>query len=50
MVKGNSEMSLWDHVIKMEQVVLSVEYKGRHLNVWRDNTQSYSRLDINVVD
>uniref|UniRef100_A0A914Q9M9 Uncharacterized protein n=1 Tax=Panagrolaimus davidi TaxID=227884 RepID=A0A914Q9M9_9BILA len=30
----------------MEQVILSVEYEGRHLNVWKDNTQGYSRFYV----
>uniref|UniRef100_A0AC34FYK9 Uncharacterized protein n=1 Tax=Panagrolaimus sp. ES5 TaxID=591445 RepID=A0AC34FYK9_9BILA len=30
----------------MEQVVLSVEYNERHLNVWKDDTHGYSRFYV----
>lgn len=36
-------MSLWDQVVKMEQVVLSVEFNGRRLNVWQENKQDHIR-------
>uniref|UniRef100_A0A914QJD8 Uncharacterized protein n=1 Tax=Panagrolaimus davidi TaxID=227884 RepID=A0A914QJD8_9BILA len=38
--------SLWDLVIKKEQVVLTVEYQGRYLNVWRQDTHNYSRFYV----
>jgi hypothetical protein len=36
-------MSLWDQVVKMEHVVLSVEYNGRRLNVWKENKLDHNR-------
>ena len=35
--------NLWDQIIKMEQIVVSVEYNGRRLNVWREDAHGYSR-------
>uniref|UniRef100_A0AC34FAE8 Uncharacterized protein n=1 Tax=Panagrolaimus sp. ES5 TaxID=591445 RepID=A0AC34FAE8_9BILA len=42
----SSDISLWDHVVKMEQVILSVEYNGRHLNVWMDANHGYNRFYV----
>uniref|UniRef100_A0A914R5J5 Uncharacterized protein n=1 Tax=Panagrolaimus davidi TaxID=227884 RepID=A0A914R5J5_9BILA len=39
-------MSLWDHVVKMEQVILSVEYNQRHLNVWKEDSRGYNRFYV----
>uniref|UniRef100_A0A914C6A7 Uncharacterized protein n=1 Tax=Acrobeloides nanus TaxID=290746 RepID=A0A914C6A7_9BILA len=39
-------MSLWDQVVKMEQVVLSVEFNERRLNVWQENKQDHIRFFV----
>uniref|UniRef100_A0A914PJY8 Uncharacterized protein n=1 Tax=Panagrolaimus davidi TaxID=227884 RepID=A0A914PJY8_9BILA len=37
-------MSLWDMVVKKEQVFATVEYEKRYLNVWRQDSHGYSKF------
>uniref|UniRef100_A0A914Q536 Uncharacterized protein n=1 Tax=Panagrolaimus davidi TaxID=227884 RepID=A0A914Q536_9BILA len=39
-------MSLWDQVVKKEQVFLTVEYEKRYLNVWRQDSHGYSKFYV----
>uniref|UniRef100_A0AC34FJ25 Uncharacterized protein n=1 Tax=Panagrolaimus sp. ES5 TaxID=591445 RepID=A0AC34FJ25_9BILA len=41
--------NLWDHVVKMEQIILSVEYNGRQLNVWKEETHGYTRYFVTPI-
>uniref|UniRef100_A0AC35G9U0 Uncharacterized protein n=1 Tax=Panagrolaimus sp. PS1159 TaxID=55785 RepID=A0AC35G9U0_9BILA len=38
--------NLWDQIVRQEQVVLNVIYKGRQLNVWKQNINSYTRYYV----
>uniref|UniRef100_A0A914R0R4 C-type lectin domain-containing protein n=1 Tax=Panagrolaimus davidi TaxID=227884 RepID=A0A914R0R4_9BILA len=38
-------MSLWDMVVKKEQVFATVEYEKRYLNVWRQDSHGYSNFN-----
>uniref|UniRef100_A0A914PP08 C-type lectin domain-containing protein n=1 Tax=Panagrolaimus davidi TaxID=227884 RepID=A0A914PP08_9BILA len=39
-------MSLWDMVVKKEQVFATVEYEKRYLNVWRQDSHGYSKFYV----
>uniref|UniRef100_A0A914Z1I1 Uncharacterized protein n=1 Tax=Panagrolaimus superbus TaxID=310955 RepID=A0A914Z1I1_9BILA len=50
-VYANNETSsnLWDQIVKMEQIVLSVEYHGRRLNVWKEEVHGYNRFFVTPI-
>ena len=37
------QTSLWDHVVSMKQIIVSIEYEGRQLHVWREHKHGYDR-------
>uniref|UniRef100_A0A914QV00 Uncharacterized protein n=1 Tax=Panagrolaimus davidi TaxID=227884 RepID=A0A914QV00_9BILA len=39
-------MSLWDQIVKKEHVFLTVEYENRYLNVWRQDSNGYSKFYV----
>ena len=38
-----SDQSLWNHVLKMESVIVSVEHHGRQFHVWQESKGNFSR-------
>uniref|UniRef100_A0A914Z430 Uncharacterized protein n=1 Tax=Panagrolaimus superbus TaxID=310955 RepID=A0A914Z430_9BILA len=43
---GAPVQNLGDQVVRQEQVVLNVLYKGRNLNVWKQDINNYSRFYV----
>uniref|UniRef100_A0AC34G077 Uncharacterized protein n=1 Tax=Panagrolaimus sp. ES5 TaxID=591445 RepID=A0AC34G077_9BILA len=46
---GAPVQNLWDQIVRQEQVVLSVTYRGRILNVWKQGINNYTRFYVSPL-
>uniref|UniRef100_A0A914E2S5 Uncharacterized protein n=1 Tax=Acrobeloides nanus TaxID=290746 RepID=A0A914E2S5_9BILA len=44
-----SMLSLWNHVIKMEQVIASIPHYGRYLHVWEEKREKSNRYYVSPL-